>query len=83
MRNSKIYCQINTDRKGDKSFGCDEFLDQRIFVGSSAINCYEIARIEVNNFVGTDSSSFMLVVNGKIIKKVNFDFKTKEFTEVK
>ena len=82
MRNSKIYCQVDTDRVGDKSFGCDDHLRQVILVGSSAKNCYEIGRINVESYPEDYGYSFELVVNGKIIKKVNFNSKSKEFTEV-
>jgi hypothetical protein len=79
---SKIYNYIATDRKSSKSFGCDDFLTQDIYVGSSRVNSHLIGVIDVVRVDKGEYDLFVLSVDGKAIKHVEFNKKTKKFKEV-
>lgn len=88
MKSSKIYNEIKTDRKGNKSFGCNEFLNQEIYVGTSKANSYLACSLSVSQFESSNSRVLHFVINfndlNGNIKRIEIDYskRTKEFTKL-
>lgn len=84
-RQYAIYIASNTDapRKQEKNIGCSNWCELDINVGSSNRNSYHLATVYVErNHIGNDDYEFQLKVDGKVIKEIIFNNKTKEFRDV-
>lgn len=83
---SKIYFDTKTDRKGSKSFGCNEFSKMEIFVGRSKNSKYRIANLQVTHLESTNSedhkiSTFEIKFNGETLNVVNYNQTEDLFSE--
>ena len=69
--------------KSDKSFGARDTSETDIFVGSSNTNSKLLAKITTTRRREGDLDIFKLYIDGKVVKKLIFNTKTKEFTHEK
>jgi len=82
---SKIYHEINSDRKAKRSFGCNSFSKIRILVGRSKNLSYPIGNIyttmEELNIDGREIFRYTLKYNGEILNVVDLDTKEEIFED--
>ncbi len=83
MSNYPIYNRINRQGENEVVFGATNSFDQIITVGASKQNAHFIGLITVSKLEDGDGNrKFELELNGKLIKTVLYNKKTKLFSEV-
>ena len=83
---SKIYHKFKTDRKSDRSHGCNSFSEQEIFVGRSKNTKYRIGNVyttcmETTGSEGQKILRYEIKFNGEILNVVEYDLNDDLFSE--
>ena len=68
--------------KSSKSYGAKDTNNQKIYVGTSANNSYLLAEVTTTRRVIGDETYFKLGIDGKVIKTIIMNNKTKEIRYV-
>jgi len=81
MRQYKIYNRVKTDpsRRTDASFGCNEWMTQKMLVGTSKLNSFEAGTLEIDHVEKDNLHIYRASFNGICLFHITFDSKSKKF----
>ena len=79
MRQYPIWVDmVNNSYNSSKSYGVNDYNIQNVMIGTSSRNSFDFAKIEMSVRDNDNIKTYELRVDDKLVKKANYNLKTKQ-----